>query len=119
MQLRYISDQGTYDLQYLKELEAGGDDDIVAKIAFTEPEGGVKLDSAIDLLDEAIDGVVQRNTAAGTSDGFPDELTKGTITFTKGVKVKETAVGEFAATFENGKTLFGAFDIEVSEASFD
>lgn len=119
VQLRYLSDQGSYDLQYLKELEAGGNDDIVAKIAFTEPEGGITLDDEINLLDDAIDGVVQRNTAGGTSDAFPDVLDKATILFTEGVKVGDKAVGEFAATFDNGKTLFGAFDVEVTEASFD
>jgi hypothetical protein len=119
VQLRSLSDQGAWDLQYLKKLEGGGNDDIVAKIAFTEPAGGIKLDEEIDLLDEEIDGVVQRNTAAGNSDTFPAGLEKGVITFTAGVKVGDTAKGEFAATFDNGKTLFGAFETEVTEANFE
>lgn len=119
VQLRSLSDQGAWDLQYLKKLEGGGNDDIVAKVAFTEPSGGIKLDEEIDLLDEEIDGVVQRNTANGSSDAFPTGLEKGVITFTAGVKIGDTAKGEFAATFDNGKTLFGTFETEVTEANFE
>jgi hypothetical protein len=118
VQLRYLEDQKGYDLQYLKALEGGGDDDIVAKVAFTEPDGGAKADKKIDLLDDSIAGVVQRNTSGGASDNFPDELERGSVTFHDTPKVGDTVSGEFAATFSNGKTLFGAFETKMKKAAF-
>jgi hypothetical protein len=118
VQIRFIKEQQSYDVQYLKALEAGGDDDIVAKIAFTVPDGGIKAGKAVDLAADGVNGVVQRNTAAGTSDTFPADFEKASITFASEPKAGEPGDGEFACTFDNGKTLFGNFLAEIEEAGF-
>jgi hypothetical protein len=112
--LRLFTDQRAYELKYLQGLEGGGDD-VVAKIVFDEPEGGIALDTAIDLV--AQNGVVERITAA--NDPFPS-LQKGTLTFTTGgVDDGDDTRGRFNTTFDNGRTLNGTFAATLEHTSFD
>lgn len=95
-------------LEYLKVIETGSD--VVAKIVFDTPAGGVKNGEPIDLL--AHDGVVERIVAAG--DTFPP-MDTGTLTFDEGGSAPGPASGSFAVTFDNGRTLNGQFDVELED----
>lgn len=106
--VRYI-DSLTFQLEYLRALEGGGDD-VVAKIVFDEPAGGVAVDKPIDLVSQ--DGVVERIVAAG--DAFP-LMDTGTLTFEQGGQEPGPAAGTFAVTFENGRTLNGAFSADLED----
>jgi hypothetical protein len=97
-------------LEYLKTLEGGGGDDVVVKIVFDTPEGGVVAGEAIDL--KAHDGVVERIVAEG--DAFPPFDT-GNITFDEGGNAPGPAKGSFAVTFDNGRTLNGLFEVELED----
>jgi hypothetical protein len=114
VELRLLTDQRVYELKYLKALD-GGDNDIVARVVVDEPEGGVVEGAAIELGANA--GRVDRVTAQ--NDPFPD-LERGTLTFLSGATDDGAATtGEFATTFENGKTLNGTFSTSLTFASFD
>lgn len=95
-------------LEYLKVIETGSD--VVAKIVFDTPEGGVKAGEPIDLLEH--DGVVERIVAAG--DTFP-AMDTGTLTFDEGGDAPGPASGNFAVTFDNGRTLNGQFQVELED----
>lgn len=102
-------------LEYLKELEGAEDDaaaqhDVVVKIVFDTPEGGIVNGEAIDLKEH--DGVVERVVAAG--DTLPP-YDVGNITFDEGGNEPGPAKGSFAITFENGRTLNGLFDVELED----
>lgn len=120
VELRYLSDQAVYQLSYFQSLsEEGGADagaDTVVKVTFNEPAGGVVVDTPIDITDPAIEGRVERITAA--DDPFPSELDTATVTFHSAATIGETVSGEFAVTFGNGRTLNGAFETELIEAAF-
>ena len=96
-------------LEYLKALEGGGDD-IVAKLVFDTPEGGIKPGARIDLAEH--NGVVERIVAAG--DAFPAYDTAH-VTFDEGGNDPGPANGSFAVTFENGRTLNGTFEVELED----
>lgn len=100
-------------LEYIKELEGSTTPDIVTKIVFATPDGGVPEGEPIDIL--ANDGIVERVVAAG--DNFPP-LDQGRITFETGGNEPGPAVGDFALTFENGRTLNGNFDTELEDVDF-
>lgn len=117
VELRYLSDQAVYQLSYFNSLdEAGTSADTVAKVTFNEPAGGVVVEQPIDLLAPESAGNVERVTAK--DDPFPSDLEKATATFFTTPVIGEIAKGEFAITFANGKTLNGAFETELIEASF-
>lgn len=112
--LRLFTDQGAYELKYLHALDGGGDD-VVAKVVFDAPEGGVVLGDDIDLVGQ--NGVVERITAK--NDPFPTMQT-GTLTFTAGgVDDGDDTRGHFNTTFDNGRTLNGTFATTLQHASFD
>jgi hypothetical protein len=112
--LRLFSEQGTYELKYTKALEGGGDD-VVAKVVFDQPEGGVTADDELDLL--ALHGTIERITAA--DDPFPDGLDKANAVFSAGGNDDgEDSVGEFSSTFANGKTLNGTFSTPLEVVDF-
>ena len=107
---RYES--GAIQLDYLHELESG-DVEVTAKIVFDAPEGGIVTGEEIDLV--AHNGVAQRAHSDGQS--FP-AIESGALTFTSGGEELGAAAGDFAITFESGKTLNGDFEAELTEASF-
>ncbi len=114
VRLRLFTDQDAYELRYEKLLDSG-DRDIVAKVIFDAPEGGITLDSAVDII--ASDGNVERITAK--NDPFPG-VERGDFTFTGGgVDDGALSTGEWGATFDNGKTIEGTFEIELEHASFE
>lgn len=114
VQLQLLTGQGAYELKYLKALEGGGDD-TVAKVVFDQPEGGAVVDEELDLI--ALNGRVERITAA--NDPFPATLTKANAVFAAGGNENDEATsGNFAATFDNGKTLNGSFDVELEVVDF-
>lgn len=112
--VRLLSQQKVYEIKYLKALDSG-DDDVVAKVVFNQPDGGAEADAALDLLE--LEGKVERITAA--NDPFPDGLDKANAVFTSGGNDDgEATVGSFASTFDNGKTLNGAFDADLEIVDF-
>jgi hypothetical protein len=100
-------------LEYIKALEGSETPDIVAKIVFDTPEGGIPQGEPIDL--KGANAVVERIVAAG--DNFP-ALDTGRITFDEGGNDPGPAVGSFACTFDNGRTLNGDFDVEMEDVDF-
>jgi hypothetical protein len=120
VELRFFTDQSVYQLSYFNSLDK--DDptagkDTVAKITFDEPEGGVKVDAEIDLKADAEEARIERVTAK--NDVFPTDFDKGVLTFHTKAEAKKTVSGEFAVTFNNGKTLDGTFETKLENASFD
>jgi len=114
VQLRLFTDQQAYELRYEKALESG-DQDIVAKVVFDVPEGGVVLDEQFDVLAE--DGRVERITAK--NDPFPS-VEDADFTFTAGgVEDGAATTGSWGATFDNGKTISGTFEATLEHASFE
>lgn len=114
VELRLLTGQSVYELRYLLALEGGGDD-VVAKLVFDQPEGGIKVGEQLDLL--TLGAKVERITAA--NDPFPAELDKANATFTAGGKeADEQTTGEFSSTFNNGKTLNGTFDVALEVVEF-
>ena len=114
VRLRFFTDQQAYELRYEKALE-GGAQDIVAKVVFDVPEGGIVLESAIDLL--PLGGQVERITAK--NDPFPG-VERADVTFTAGgVDDGDATTGAWGATFDNGKTINGTFDVTLEHASFE
>jgi len=111
--LRLFTDQNAYELKYEKALDSG-DNDVVAKVVFDAPEGGVVLDQEITLV--AGEAQVERITAK--NDPFPG-LDEGKISFSAGGVVDgELSTGEFSALFVNGKSLQGTFSVVLSHTSF-
>lgn len=114
VRLRLLTDQQAYELRYEKALERG-DQDIVAKLVFDVPEGGVVLDDQFDVLVE--DGRVERITAR--NDPFPS-VEDADCTFTAGgVEDGAATTGTWGATFDNGKTIEGTFEAILEHASFE
>jgi hypothetical protein len=112
--LRLFTDQRAFELRYMRDLGGGGQD-VVTKIVFDVPDGGVVLGDDIDLL--AHDGVVQRVTAS--NDPFPP-LQRGTMTFLAGgIEDGDETSGRFATTFDNGRTLNGTFAAPLEAVRFD
>jgi hypothetical protein len=99
-------------LEYLKTLESGAED-IVARLVFDTPEGGIQAGERIDIAEH--NGVVERVVAAG--DGFP-AFDTAHIIFDEGGNDPGPARGSFAVTFENGRTLNGKFDVELEDVDF-
>ena len=117
VELRYLSDQSVYQRSDFKDLdEEGTSTDTVAKVTFHEPAGGVIVDQLIDLLTPQSEGRVERITAH--NDPFPADLATASVTFRSPPVVDEIVSGEFAVTFSNGKTLNGAFQTKLAQASF-
>lgn len=116
VEVRFFPEQERFEIAYFKQLSEDGSTgvDTVAKLVFSQPEGGVVVDTAI-ALDPAAD-VVDRVTAA--DDPFPG-LREGEVTFSAAAKVGETTSGEFSTTFSNGKTLNGGFEGLLLSCSFD
>lgn len=116
VEVRFFPEQGRFEIAYFKQLSEDGSTgvDTVAKLVFTQPEGGVVVDEAIP-LDPSAD-IMERITAA--DDPFPG-LREGEVTFTSAATVGETTAGSFASTFTNGKTLNGGFEGELLSCSFD
>lgn len=118
-ELRFLSDQKTFQLSYFKLLDPkkpSGDVDVVVKVTFNAPAGGVVVDKAIDLNDPAIKGKVERVTSK--NDPFPDTMRKGQVIFHSKAAVGAQVTGEFEVTFDNGETLDGGFQVAETEASF-
>jgi hypothetical protein len=114
VQLRLFTDQQAFELRYTKALDSG-DQDIVAKVVFDVPEGGVVLDDQLDVLAE--DGRVERITAK--NDPFPS-VEDADFTFTAGgVEDGALTMGSWGATFDNGKTIDGTFEATLEHASFE
>ena len=114
VELKLLSGQLAYELKYLKALEGGGED-TVAKIVFDQPEGGAVVDDEIDLVAAA--GRVERITAA--NDPFPAGLEKAIVVFAGGGDEDGADTsGNFAATFDNGKTLNGTFETTLEIVDF-
>ena len=114
VRLRLFTDQEAYELRYEKALE-GGAQDIVAKVVFDVPAGGIVIDSAIDLL--PLEGRVERITAK--NDPFPG-VERADVTFTAGgVDDGDDTTGAWGATFDNGKTISGTFEVTLEHASFE
>ena len=102
----------TIQLEYIKDLDAG--EDVVAKIVFDTPDGGFDPDVEYDLKKN--NAIVERVTKEKDNFG---ELTEGIIVFFEGGNANgKKAVGRFAATFENGRTLRGNFDVKVEGTDF-
>ncbi|MCC7108792.1 MAG: hypothetical protein IT382_05860 [Deltaproteobacteria bacterium] len=116
VEVRFFPEQVRFEIAYFKQLSEDGSTgvDTVAKLVFTQPEGGVIVDEAI-ALDPAAD-IMERITAA--DDPFP-ALREGEVTFAAAATVGETTSGSFATTFNNGKTLNGGFEGELLSCSFD
>lgn len=116
VEVRFFPEQGRFEIAYFKQLAEDGSTgvDTVAKLVFSQPEGGVVVDQAIS-LDPAAD-IMERITAA--DDPFPG-LREGEVTFGSAANIGETTSGEFATTFTNGKTLNGGFEGELLSCSFD
>jgi hypothetical protein len=114
VQLRLFTDQQAYELRYEKALESG-DQDIVAKVVFDVPEGGVVLDEQFDVLAE--DGRVERITAK--NDPFPSVEDADFIFTAGGVEDGAATTGSWGATFDNGKTISGTFEAALEHASFE
>lgn len=111
--LRLFTDQNVYELKYEKALESG-DNDVVAKVVFDAPAGGIVLDSEVTLV--ADEAQVERITAK--NDPFPG-LDEGKISFSAGgVDEGDVSTGEFSALFVNGKSLQGTFTVPLKYASF-
>jgi hypothetical protein len=100
-------------LEYLKDIEDVQNPDIVCKVVFDTPEGGIVADEPIDIL--ANNGKVERIVAA--SDTFPP-LDVGFIEFAEGGNEEGPAVGEFHLTFDNGRTLNGWFETTLEDVDF-
>jgi hypothetical protein len=114
VRLRLLTDQQVFELRYEKSLDSG-DQDIVAKLVVDVPEGGVVLDTQLDVL--ALDGRIERITAK--NDPFP-AAERADLTFTAGgVEDGERTAGSWGATFENGKTISGTFETPLEHASFE
>ncbi len=117
VEMRFLSDQSVYELTYYKNLnEAGSQRDEVVEIAFTQSPEDVVAETPIDINTAEARSLIERTTAA--SDPFPTELETATFTFFVAPVVGETVNGEFAVTFANGRTLNGAYETELAEASF-
>jgi len=111
--LRYFTDQDAYELKYTQALDSG-DADVVAKVVFDAPEGGVVVDQEIALV--AGEAQVERITSK--NDPFP-ELDEGKISFSAGaVEDGELSTGEFSALFVNGKSLQGTFSVVLEHIEF-
>lgn len=116
VEVRFFPEQERFEIAYFKQLSEDGSTgvDTVAKLVFSQPEGGVVVARAIP-LDPAAD-IMERITAA--DDPFPG-LREGEVTFATAATVGETTSGEFSTTFTNGKTLNGGFEGELLSCSFD
>jgi hypothetical protein len=115
VELRLLAAQAAYELKYLLPLEGGGGDDVVAKLVFDQPDGGITADDELDLI--GLNVKVERITAA--NDPFPPSVTKAVATFKAGGnEAGEQTTGEFSSTFDNGKTLNGTFDVELEVVDF-
>lgn len=104
---------GTIQLDYLRAIEDTESFDIVCKVVFDVPEGGIPAGEAIDI--PANNGRIERVVVAG--DEFP-EIDNATITFESGGDDVGPATGEFGATFEGGRTLEGTFDTDLEAVDF-
>lgn len=114
VRLRLLTDQQVWELRYLAPLEGGGED-IVAKVVVDVPADGWSLGVAIDLL--AHDGRVERITAQ--NDPFPDTERAEVTFFQGGVNDGGDTVGNWGATFTNGKTVQGTFRAPLDHDRFD
>jgi hypothetical protein len=113
VKLQLLTSQARYEFRYEKTLEGGGID-VVAKLVFDQPAGGVVLNQAIDLI--TVDAVVQRVTVA--NDPFPD-FRSGQVEFSAGaINQDEQTTGTWTTTLENGKTLNGGFDGPLDVIAF-
>ena len=111
--LRFFTDQNAYELKYEKVLDSG-DADVVAKVVFDAPEGGIVIDEEVTLV--AGEAQVERITSK--NDPFP-ALEEGKFSLSAGgVKDGELSTGEFFALFANGKSLQGTFSVVLEHTSF-
>jgi hypothetical protein len=117
VEMRFLSEQIVYELTYYKNLDENGDDrDEVVEIAFKQAPEDVVVETPIDINTPEAESVVERTTAK--NDPFPTALESATFTFFVAPVVGETVRGEFAVTFGNGRTLNGAFETVLGEATF-
>lgn len=113
VRLRLFTDQQAWELRYVLPL-AGGGDDIVAKVVLDVPTDGWNVGDPIDLPTHG--GRLERITAR--NDPFP-EIERAELTFSRGaVDVDDDSAGSWGATFVNGKTVFGTFQVPLEHASF-
>ena len=111
-QLRRINGV-TIQLQYLRDIEGSTIPDVVCKIVFDTPAGGIPEGEAIDIITN--NGIIER-VAVGGEDFPAPELAN--ITFDSGGNEPGAAAGSFASTFDNGKTLNGTFEADLEELEF-
>ncbi len=119
VELRFLTDQSVFQLSYFNSLDTedpSAGKDTVAKLTFNEPDGGAVVDKKIDLTADTAGARVERVTAR--NDPFPSAFTKGEVTFHTKPADKKTVDGDFAITFDNGKTLDGGFEAPLEDVSF-
>jgi hypothetical protein len=119
-QLRFFTDQKTYDLEYHKTLDPNNPSAPPAtpvKIVYNQPTGGVVKDKKIDLTDPKEAAVVQR-IMPDSGDIFPATLKVGSVTWHTPATVNTVTTGEFAVQFDNGETLSGTWQTKLTSASF-
>lgn len=112
VQMRRFS-SGAIQLDYLRAIEDTGTFDVVCKVVFDTPEGGIVVDEPIDIV--ANGGIIERVVAANET--FP-ALDTANITFFTGGQDPGPVTGEFVSTFENGRTLNGTFETELEDVDF-
>lgn len=103
----------TLQLDYLRDVEGADIDDVVCKVVFDTPEGGIPAGEAIDITQH--NGIVERIATGG--DDFPG-LDTANITFETGGNEPGPASGRFVVTFDTGKTLNGNFDTDMEDVTF-
>jgi hypothetical protein len=110
--VRFVRINGdTYQLEYLLTLESGGQN-VICKIVFDEPEGGIPLETDVDIV--ANNGIIER--IAGDGDfPLPDSAIIRFFEFNEPGDEPGFADGEFAITFEDGKTLNGNFEVALED----
>lgn len=100
---------GQLQVRYLRNRE--GNDEIVCQVTVTPPAGGIAYGQDVDLPSNS--GTVSRVVSDGSD--FPP-LKAGKIRFDSGGQSDgQRTRGRFSATFENDKTLNGAFDANLKQ----
>jgi len=115
VRIRKFQSTGELQIEYLRAPEEeGSSKDVVAQITVTTPEGGFPVDT--DIKFDQVEGKVHR---VAPGDDFPP-VDEGTISFSAGAnEIGDQTIGEFSVLFENKRTLRGAFDAELTEATTD
>jgi hypothetical protein len=103
----------TLQLDYLRDIEGSDIPDVICKIVVDTPEGGFPAGEPVSIIEN--NGIIERRAVGG--EDFP-ALELANITFDVGGNDPGEAVGSFASTFDNGKTLNGTFETELEDVEF-